>query len=195
MNHTYIIGEIGQNHNGDVNIAKKIIDIITEPVIDTLFGEKLQPMDAVKLTKRDLKEELSQSAMLKPYTGPNSFGKTYGEHREFLELNDEEHYEIYKYAKAKGLSYYKVITKHALKNAINPVITAVSGWFASLMAGAFFIEYIFHWQGIGKLTIDALNTNDLPVILGACIFIGLIFVLLSIVTDVLYRVLDPRMRN
>ncbi len=102
---TYIIGEIGQNHNGDINIAKKLIDVVTSPVRDELFGVDLRPMDAIKLTKRDLKEELSVSAMNKPYTGYHSFGKTYGEHREFLELSDEEHYEVYKYAKSKGLDF------------------------------------------------------------------------------------------
>ncbi len=96
---------------------------------------------------------------------------------------------------AKGLSAPKVIGQHALRNALNPVLTSVTGWLASLLAGAFFIEYIFNWQGIGKLTIDALNTKDFPVILGCAIFIGFIFVVVSIVTDMLYRVLDPRMRK
>lgn len=107
--HTYLIGEIGQNHNGDLDIAKKLIDVVSEPVVDKLFGEKLQPMDAVKFTKRDLKEELSASAMMKPYNNPNSFGKTYGEHRAFLELNDEQHFELYQYAKAKGLDFVETL--------------------------------------------------------------------------------------
>ena len=97
-------------------------------------------------------------------------------------------------ARAKGLPAGKVLMVHALRNALNPVMTSVTGWLASLLAGAFFIEYIFNWQGIGKLTIDALNTNDFPVILGCVIFIGTIFVSVSILTDVLYRVLDPRVR-
>ena len=102
---TYIIGEIGQNHNGDINIAKKIIDIVSCPVEDDLFGVSLKSMNAIKLTKRDLKEELSASAMSKPYLSKHSFGKTYGEHRAFLELSDEEHFEVYKYAKSKGLDF------------------------------------------------------------------------------------------
>ena len=85
MSSTYIVGEIGQNHNGDMSIAKKLIDVVSVPVIDHLFSEKLKPMDAVKFTKRDLKEELSASAMMKPYDSPHSFGKTYGEHRAFLD--------------------------------------------------------------------------------------------------------------
>ena len=98
-------------------------------------------------------------------------------------------------AKAKGLHPRIVLFRHALRNALNPVLTSVTGWLASLLAGAFFIEYIFNWQGIGKLTIDALNTKDFPVIVGAAIFIGLIFVLVSILTDILYAVLDPRVKN
>jgi len=109
MAHTYIIGEIGQNHNGDVEIAKNLIDVVSQPAVDKLFGEELKPMDAIKLTKRDLDEELSKSAMLKPYDNPNSFGKTYGEHRAYLELSDEEHFEIYKYAKSKGLDVVETL--------------------------------------------------------------------------------------
>jgi len=106
---TYIIGEIGQNHNGEVDIAKKLIDVVTEPVIDKLFGEKLMPMNAVKMTRRDLKEELSASEMLRPYENANSFGKTYGEHRAFLELNDEQHFEVFQYAKSKGLEFVETL--------------------------------------------------------------------------------------
>lgn len=105
MNHTYIIGEIGQNHNGSVEIAKLLVELISRPVKEEVFGIDLKPMDAVKLTKRDLNEELSASQMNRPYDSPNSFGKTYGEHREYLELSDEEHYEVYKHAKLHGLEF------------------------------------------------------------------------------------------
>lgn len=105
MNHTYIIGEIGQNHNGSVDIAKLLVELISRPVKEEVFGIDLKPMDAVKLTKRDLNEELSASQMNRPYDSPNSFGKTYGEHREYLELSDEEHYEVYKHAKLHGLEF------------------------------------------------------------------------------------------
>lgn len=97
-------------------------------------------------------------------------------------------------AKAKGLLFAKIVRKHALKNALNPVITAVSGWLASLMAGAFFIEYIFSWKGIGKTTIDAVQNLDLPVIMGATILIAFIFVIVNIVVDILYSLVDPRIR-
>jgi sialic acid synthase SpsE len=109
MKSTYIIGEIGQNHNGSVDVAKLIIDFAASPIVETLFGLELKPMDAVKLTKRDLKQELSDSQMNKPYDSIHSFGKTYGEHREYLELSDEEHFEIYKYATSKGLDFVETL--------------------------------------------------------------------------------------
>jgi sialic acid synthase SpsE len=106
---TYIIGEIGQNHNGSVDIAKVIIDLASREIKDEVFGTVLSGMDAVKLTKRDLKQELSQSQMERPYISPHSFGKTYGEHRDVLELTDEEHYEVYLYAKEKGLDFVETL--------------------------------------------------------------------------------------
>ncbi len=105
----YVIGEIGQNHNGSVDIAKLIVDAAARPIEENLFGLKLKPMNAVKLTRRDLNEELSKSQMSRPYTSAHSFGKTYGEHREFLELNDEEHLEVYKHAKFHGLDFVETL--------------------------------------------------------------------------------------
>lgn len=99
-----------------------------------------------------------------------------------------------KTAKSKGLTSKQILTKHALPNALNPVITAVSGWFASLLAGAFFVEYIFNWRGLGKLTIEALEMNDLPVVMGAILFIALLFVVINILVDLLYVKLDPRIK-
>lgn len=109
MSHTYIIGEIGQNHNGSVDIAKLIIDAAARPIHEDLFGLDLPKMDAVKLTKRDLKQELSKSQMDRIYDNLNSFGKTYGEHRAFLELNDEQHFELYKYAKEHGFDFVETL--------------------------------------------------------------------------------------
>ncbi|MCI4667668.1 MAG: ABC transporter permease [Bacteroidia bacterium] len=97
-------------------------------------------------------------------------------------------------AKAKGLSSTKIVMNHALRNALNPVLTSLTNWLASLLAGAFFIEYIFSWQGIGKLTIDALTQQDFPIIMGCALFIGIIFVIVNIVTDILYSILDPRVK-
>lgn len=108
-NHVYIIGEIGQNHNGSVDIAKLIVDLCVRAPQDELFGTELKPIDAVKLTKRDLAQELTASAMNKPYNSPHSFGKTYGEHRMALELSDEEHYDVYLYAKSKGLEFVETL--------------------------------------------------------------------------------------
>lgn len=105
----YIIGEIGQNHNGSVDIARLIVDAAARPIEENLFGLTLKPMNAVKLTKRDLKEELSASQMNRPYDSPHSFGRTYGEHREILELNDEEHFEVFQYAKSKGLDFVETL--------------------------------------------------------------------------------------
>ena len=97
-------------------------------------------------------------------------------------------------ARAKGLSAFQVITRHALKNALNPVVTAVSGWFASLLAGAVFVEYIFSWNGLGKEIVNALNTLDLPVIMGAVLIIALTFVIINILVDFVYAYLDPKIK-
>lgn len=109
MKETYIIGEIGQNHNGSVDIAKLIVELVSRPVKEEVFNIDLKPMNAVKMTKRDLKEELTISQMNKVYDTPHSFGKTYGEHRAFLELSDEEHFEVYKYAKSLGLDFIETL--------------------------------------------------------------------------------------
>ncbi|MCH5597736.1 ABC transporter permease [Niabella ginsengisoli] len=98
-------------------------------------------------------------------------------------------------AYAKGLSKNKVIWRHGLKNALNPVITAITGWFAELLAGAFFVEYIFGWQGIGKVTVDALEKLDYPVVMGSVLISATFFVFMNIMADVLYGVFDPRVRR
>jgi peptide/nickel transport system permease protein len=97
-------------------------------------------------------------------------------------------------AKAKGLSTYKIMKTHALKNALNPVVTAISGWFASMLAGAVFVEYIFNWNGLGKEIVNALNTLDLPVIMGSVLIIATMFILINILVDIIYGILDPRIR-
>ena len=98
-------------------------------------------------------------------------------------------------AYAKGLSDKAVIWKHALKNALNPVITAVTGWFAELLAGSFFVEYIFGWQGIGKVTVDALEKLDYPVVMGSVLISAVFFILINILADILYGVFDPRVKQ
>lgn len=98
-------------------------------------------------------------------------------------------------AYAKGLSSKAVIFKHALRNALNPVVTAITGWFAELLAGAFFIEYIFGWKGIGKITVNALEKLDYPVVMGAVLLSAVIFIAINILADVLYSIIDPRIKQ
>ncbi|MCY1538686.1 Dipeptide transport system permease protein DppB [compost metagenome] len=97
-------------------------------------------------------------------------------------------------AKAKGLSRNAIIYKHALKNALNPVITAISGWFASLLAGSFFVEYVFGYNGLGRTTVNALEMSDFPVVMGSILFIAFVFVIVNIVVDLLYAWVDPRVK-
>jgi peptide/nickel transport system permease protein len=95
---------------------------------------------------------------------------------------------------AKGLSKWRIIWRHALPNALNPVLTAITGWFAELLAGAFFVEYIFGWKGIGKLTVDALEKLDFPIVMGSVLLTSFIFILINILADLLYGLNDPRIR-
>lgn len=97
-------------------------------------------------------------------------------------------------ARSKGLSEFKIIRKHAIKNAMNPVVTAISGWFASMLAGAVFVEYIFGWNGLGKEIVNALNTLDLPVIMGSVLIIAILFIIINIFVDIIYAWLDPKIK-
>jgi len=105
----YIIAEIGQNHNGDINIAKKLVDQLDRYPYDEITGDRFNKVNAIKLTKRDLDEELSQEGMNKPYTGKNSFGPTYGEHRAFLELSYQDHVELGNYIREKGFDFVETL--------------------------------------------------------------------------------------
>ena len=97
-------------------------------------------------------------------------------------------------ARAKGLSYRRVVVHHALRNALNPVVTSASGWLASLLAGAVFVEYVFDWKGMGVVIVDALDQYDFPVVMGAILFICVLLVIINILTDLVYGWLDPRVR-
>ena len=97
-------------------------------------------------------------------------------------------------AKAKGLKPWRVICVHALRNALNPVVTAISGWFASLLAGAVFIEYVFDWKGIGVVVVDALEKYDFPVIMGAVLLIAVMLIIVNLIVDIIYGIIDPRVR-
>ena len=95
-------------------------------------------------------------------------------------------------ARAKGLSNHMLVKNHMIKNALNPVVTALSGWFAALLAGAFFVEYIFNFKGLGFVTVTALLNYDIPVVIGALLLTSAIFILINIAVDLLYSLLDPR---
>jgi len=95
-------------------------------------------------------------------------------------------------ARAKGLSEWKVLKRHALKNALNPIITTISGWFASLLAGAVFVEYVFDWKGMGLVIVNSLEKYDFPVLMGAVLFVAVLLIIVNIIVDIFYRVIDPR---
>jgi len=97
-------------------------------------------------------------------------------------------------AKAKGLSKSRILFKHVLRNALNPVVTAVSGWFAALLAGAFFVESVFNFNGLGQMTVNALLSYDIPLVLGAVLLTATLFLVVNILVDILYAVLDPRIK-
>ena len=97
-------------------------------------------------------------------------------------------------ARAKGVSYWRVVIKHALRNALNPVITTISAWLAALLGGAFFIEYIFNWPGIGLLAINSILSLDFPMIQGTVLFTAVIFIIVNMIVDILYAFLDPKVK-
>ena len=97
-------------------------------------------------------------------------------------------------ARAKGLTNRRVVFHHALRNAMNPVVTSASGWLAGLLAGAVFVEYVFDWKGMGIVIVDGLDKYDFPVVMGAILFICLLLIVINILTDILYGILDPRVR-
>jgi sialic acid synthase SpsE len=107
---TYIIAEAGQNHNGDILLAKQLIDMAAMPIFDKFNNRQLPSVNAIKFTKRDLSEELSVDEYNRPYNSPHSFGKTYGEHREFLELSYEQHAELENYARSKEMDFIETLT-------------------------------------------------------------------------------------
>ena len=97
-------------------------------------------------------------------------------------------------ARSKGLSEYRVVIFHALRNSLSSVLTTASGWFASMLSGAVFVEYIFGWNGIGKLLVESINNMDFPLVMGLILFIGICFVFINILVDLIYAWLDPRIK-
>jgi peptide/nickel transport system permease protein len=107
---------------------------------------------------------------------------------------DVLHTDFVRTAKAKGLGYWTIILRHALRNALNPIVTAISGWFAALLTGAFFIESVFGYKGLGEVTVNALVNFDIPVVLGSVLFTATIFIAMNTLADLLYAILDPRVK-
>jgi peptide/nickel transport system permease protein len=97
-------------------------------------------------------------------------------------------------ARAKGLSRHRVVWRHALRNALLPVVTLVGLQLGQLLGGVVVTESVFAWPGIGKLTVDAIFARDYPVVQGAILVTATLFVLINLGTDLLYAVLDPRLR-
>jgi peptide/nickel transport system permease protein len=95
-------------------------------------------------------------------------------------------------ARAKGASAARVFARHALQNALIPVVTVLGLDFASLLGGAVATEYVFAWPGLGKTIVRAIGLRDLPVVEGCTLFLTAVFVLTSLAIDLLYLVLDPR---
>ncbi|MFL9483307.1 ABC transporter permease [Chitinophagaceae bacterium LWZ2-11] len=166
----YVFGFVLSNYTG-LHMTGSLFDI------DPFNGKQLQLknliLPAITLGIRPLAiiTQLTRSAM--------------------LDVLDQDYIRT---AYAKGLSKKAVIFKHALRNALNPVITAITGWFAELLAGAFFVEYIFGWKGIGKVTVDALEKLDFPVVMGSVLITATFFILVNLLADILYGVVDPRVR-
>jgi peptide/nickel transport system permease protein len=98
-------------------------------------------------------------------------------------------------ARAKGLSESTVVYRHALRNAMIPVITVLGLQFGALLAGAIVTEKIFSWPGIGRLTIDAISNRDYYVVQGCILAIGLTYVAVNFMTDLVYSLLNPRIRQ
>ncbi len=97
-------------------------------------------------------------------------------------------------ARAKGLSERRIMLKHALRNALVPVITVIGTDFGSYLSGAVLTESIFGWPGVGRLTLDAILKRDLPVIEGSVLFMAVAFMLVNLAVDVSYAFIDPRVR-
>jgi peptide/nickel transport system permease protein len=102
--------------------------------------------------------------------------------------------EYIKTARAKGLSEFKVLFKHALKNGLIPVVTVLGLQFGTLLAGAIITETIFSWPGIGRLTVQAINSRDYPLVQGCILMIACTYVAVNILTDLAYGLLDPRIK-
>ena len=109
-------------------------------------------------------------------------------------LIDELNSDYILLARSKGFSMFYVIVFHALKNSMTSVVTAASGWFAGMFSGAVFVEYIFGWNGLGKLLVDALVNVDFPLVMGVILVIATCFIVINILVDLIYVWIDPRVK-
>lgn len=98
-------------------------------------------------------------------------------------------------ARAKGLRTWRVILKHALRNALIPIITVMGLQIGALLSGAIITENVFSWPGIGTLLVNAIEARDYPLVQGCVIFICMAYVLVNLITDIVYGIVDPRMRG
>lgn len=98
-------------------------------------------------------------------------------------------------ARAKGLAPGRVLVVHVLRNAMNPVVTVLGLQMGTLLGGTVLVEYVFNWPGLSGLLVDAVNGRDYPAVVGVVLVISILFVTLNFVVDVLYAVLDPRVRH
>ena len=98
-------------------------------------------------------------------------------------------------ARAKGLMERWVIMKHALKNALLPVVTIIGLQFGTLLSGAILTETIFSWPGVGRYVLTAIEKRDLPAVQGSILFLSVVFVLVNLVTDLAYAKADPRVSH
>jgi ABC-type dipeptide/oligopeptide/nickel transport system permease component len=107
---------------------------------------------------------------------------------------DEVHETYVKAARAKGAGESRVLVRHALRNALLPIITVVGVDFGSYLSGAVLTESIFAWPGLGRFTLDAIMKRDLPAIQGAVLFMALLFMAVNLLVDILYARVDPRVK-
>ena len=98
-------------------------------------------------------------------------------------------------ARARGLAEWNVVLLHALKNALNPVLTVIGLQLGVLLTGAIITETIFGWPGLGRLTIQAIETRDYPLVQGCVLMIAATYVMVNLLTDIAYMVFDPRIRH
>jgi peptide/nickel transport system permease protein len=152
-----------------LNVRGSLTDIDYNGDTITIWKNLLLPMLALGVRPVAIITQLTRSSML-----------------------DVLHQDYIRTARAKGLGYYAVTFKHALRNALNPVVTSITGWLAALLTGAFFIEKVFDYKGLGLQTIDSLLSFDFPVVMGSVLLVAFVFVVMNIFTDILYSLIDPR---